>query len=348
MYELDFLPVESEDGGGTKSGDAIAGRFWLPDGSPRTLVVDAGYSAIGEDIVDHIRSFYGTERVDLVVSTHPDADHLNGLLHVLEDMDVGELLVHQPRNHLAPDEVKFFSNIEKVDAVIKAAVSRGVTVTEPFVGLTRWDGLFRILGPSIGYYETLIAQHVTAERTGTADKIRAAKALTAALAKGSDLLHRVLDYLPIETLEENPETSSRNNTSTVIFVSDAQNRILLTGDAGVPALSRAADEYERLIGSFRTTSLDVLQVPHHGSRHNMSPSLLDRVVGPKGSASNVQAIISSAKASSKHPSPKVTNALLRRGAHVVATEGRTICSQEGLSRAGWTPAPCVEPLDEVG
>jgi beta-lactamase superfamily II metal-dependent hydrolase len=102
MYQLDFLPVEAEDGNGSKSGDAIAGRMWLPDGSSRVIVVDAGYSAIGDDIVDHIRTYYRTNSVDLAVSTHPDADHLNGLQHVVEQMAVRELLIHRPRRHLTP------------------------------------------------------------------------------------------------------------------------------------------------------------------------------------------------------------------------------------------------------
>lgn len=71
-YELDFLPVEAEGGGGTKSGDAIAGRFRLSDGSSRVIVVDGGCTAIGDDLVDHIQRYYQTNVVNLVVSTHPD------------------------------------------------------------------------------------------------------------------------------------------------------------------------------------------------------------------------------------------------------------------------------------
>jgi glyoxylase-like metal-dependent hydrolase (beta-lactamase superfamily II) len=146
MYELDFLPVEAEDGNGTKSGDAITGRFWLADGTSRVIVVDAGYSAIGENVVDHVQTYYDTDRIDLLVSTHPDADHLNGLVFVLENLSVGELLIHRPREHFVSGDAELFSNIERVDAVIALAESQGVTVTEPFRGLTRWGGQFRVLG----------------------------------------------------------------------------------------------------------------------------------------------------------------------------------------------------------
>ncbi|MDL9944561.1 hypothetical protein QSJ19_02970 [Gordonia sp. ABSL11-1] len=347
MFEIDFLPVESDQGGGTKSGDAIGGRVWLDDGSSRVFVVDGGFSAVGEDLVEHIETYYSTDHVDLVVSTHPDADHLNGLLYVIENMSVGELLIHRPRDHMSSADSGFFTNIEKVDAVIAAAAARGVTVTEPFCGLVRWDGRFRVLGPTKDYYEELIRQSVDDERSGAAAKARAAKAMRAMVASGTDLLHRALSFLPhTETLAENPETTHRNNSSTIITITDTKTRILLTGDAGVPALEHAALEYERHYGGFDISRVALLQVPHHGSRRNLSPSILDRIVGPRGIESEVKAIVSSAKASPKHPSPKVVNALLRRGAYVVATEGRTVCYQSGLSRPGWSSIESLGPLDE--
>ncbi|WP_297736446.1 hypothetical protein [Mycobacterium sp.] len=348
-YELDFLPVEAAGGGGTKSGDAIAGRLWLPDGSCRVIVVDGGHSAIGEDLIDHIDTYYGTYTVDIVVSTHPDNDHLNGLLRVVEQMRVGELLIHQPRNHLAPADVAYFTNIAMVDAVIDAAESRGVTVAEPFTGLTRWGGQLRVLGPTEEFYEYLIGEHIREERSspGAAAARAAAKAYSAVRSAGLDVLSRTLPFLPVETLEENPQTSHRNNSSAVLLLRSADDhRILLTGDAGVSALSLAAAEYERLFGSFFSQPLNVFQLPHHGSRNNVSPSLLDRIIGSIGSVDTVSAVISSAKASPHHPSPKVTNAALRRGAHVVATEGRTVCAYAGLPRPGWAPVPGVRPLDE--
>lgn len=348
-YELDFLPVEAEGGGGTKSGDAIAGRLRLSDGSSRVIVVDGGYTAIGDDLVDHIYRFHQTNVVDLVVSTHPDSDHLNGLLPVLEQMVVSELMIHQPRNHLSAADAAYVTNLEKIDAVIDAARSAGAAVTEPFAGHERWGGQFRVLGPSLQYYEHLIEQHVREERSapGFAAAYAAARALSSLRSAAIDLLHKAAPFLPAETLGENPQTSYRNNSSTIVLLrSDDDRRILLTGDAGVDALSSAAAEYERHLGYFFDEPLNVFQIPHHGSENNVSPSLLDRIVGPIGSVNSVSAVISSAKASPHHPSPKVTNALLRRGAYVVATEGKTVCAYSGAPRAGWTPVPGVGPLEE--
>src|ERR1022692_3821664 len=97
-YEIDFLPVGEESSGG----DAIALRYGNLHGhrSEQTvIVIDGGYNANGEALVDHIRRYYGTDRVDIVVSTHTDQDHITGLEVVLEKMQVGKLLMHLPWNH---------------------------------------------------------------------------------------------------------------------------------------------------------------------------------------------------------------------------------------------------------
>lgn len=99
-YEVDFLGTDSE----SKSGDAIAIRFGSLKGSrdeQTVVVIDGGFNDDGARLVDHIRSHFGTDRVDLVISTHPDQDHINGLETVLNELDVDELWLHQPWEHNA-------------------------------------------------------------------------------------------------------------------------------------------------------------------------------------------------------------------------------------------------------
>ena len=163
-----------------------------------------------------------------------------------------------------------------------------------------------------------------------------------------NLLERVVDIFPVETLSENVETSARNNSSVITLLNIEGRRILLTGDAGIPALSNAADYYESLIGSFYENPLSLFQAPHHGSRRNLGPEILDRILGPKNYGhSTIPSIISSAKAAPKHPSPKVINALGRRGCKVSATEGNTVSyGYKAPSRAGWVPLTPYPPLEE--
>ncbi|WP_414171720.1 MBL fold metallo-hydrolase [Clavibacter tessellarius] len=91
MYDIDFLAVENEERNGTKSGDAII--VSLPDavdGVQKLVVVDAGFTDTGQQVIDNISRWYGAVPIDLIISTHPDSDHLNGLQSVLEAFEVRE------------------------------------------------------------------------------------------------------------------------------------------------------------------------------------------------------------------------------------------------------------------
>jgi beta-lactamase superfamily II metal-dependent hydrolase len=343
MYEIDFLPVESDAGPGSKSGDAITMRFSTGPGVQAVVVIDGGFSDTGNKIAEHVMQYYGTTHVDIMISTHPDTDHINGLAVAMETLTVGELLLHQPRLH--ERNVADFSNIEAVDNLLDTAKTRRVPITEPFTGLTRFNGQLRVLGPTTDYYEDLLAQHLLEVKTGVATARRTSSPL---LAKSVSLLERALTYLPIETLTDEGDTGPRNNSSVITLIQVDGRRLLFTGDAGVPALEHAAEEYERNIGPFYSAPLDFFQAPHHGSRRNVGPTLLNRILGtqtaPFGAPTS---FISSAKASPKHPSPRVVNALIRRGAKVFATEGRAICEPYGVTqRPNWGALIPLSPLEE--
>jgi len=73
-------------------GDAVLvetpdGRTMLIDGGPRSPYWDAGASIV----VPHLKH-RGIDRLDLVVATHPDSDHLGGLPAVFEAVSVGEFI----------------------------------------------------------------------------------------------------------------------------------------------------------------------------------------------------------------------------------------------------------------
>lgn len=98
--------------------------------------------------------------------------------------------------------------------------------------------------------------------------------------------------------------------------------VLLTADAGVNALWWALDYAEAQ--GVDLSSVDLVQVPHHGSRSNVGPTVLNRLLGPRlpvGSARKRYAVASVPKDDEKHPRKMVMNAFLRRGAPVCKTQG---------------------------
>src|SRR3989338_125782 len=97
QYEIDYIPV----GTGEKGGDAIALRYG-DFSSPTTqnvVVIDGGTKDSGKKLVEHIKTFYGTSYVDLVVASHLHTDHISGLTEVLENLTVAKIAVHCPWDH---------------------------------------------------------------------------------------------------------------------------------------------------------------------------------------------------------------------------------------------------------
>lgn len=341
MYEVDFMAVENSSEPTTRSGDAIAARFktaWQL--SPAVIVVDGGFTDTGQEVVDNVADYYGTSTIDLVISTHMDSDHLNGLQAVLEQCTVGELLVHQPWLYRA--DAYELGNYQRLRQLVDYARAQGVTVTQPFTGLTRFDGALQILGPTEQRYRELLDEALTAAPPPVA---AAAHDLVGGLKR---FAKRLFAGFPEETLEDDDDASARNQMSVITLLTIDGARMMLTGDAGIASLQAAADRYEQIVGPLSSNPLSLLQAPHHGSKHNLGPTVLDRLLGTEDVPHSVAtcAYVSSAAASTKHPSGKVLNALGRRGASVFVTDGKAQCFTSGIIRPGWSAATPVDPVDE--
>jgi beta-lactamase superfamily II metal-dependent hydrolase len=141
----------------------------------------------------------------------------------------------------------------------------------------------------------------------------------------------------IETLAEDGETSCENESSVILYGNFADRGVLLTGDAGIQALANVANYAERCGVNLATSRF--IQVPHHGSRRNVSPKILNRIVGPRvahGTQTTKTAFVSASKESETHPRRVVTNAFLRRGADVHQTKGQTKRHSHNMpDRTGW-------------
>lgn len=312
MIDIDFLWVGEEQ----KTGDAITCQFTDPStGQEVVVVIDGGFTDDGDRIADHVRTYYGTNRVDLAICTHPDDDHIRGLFKVIERLNVQRLLIHRPAEFgYTGDEVK----ASLVDDLIKTARNWGTAVDYGFAGTTYFGGALTIAGPTESYYRQLLGEQV-GYGSLTAS---VGRALTKAATSVRQTLRTLLGD-PGETMtSDNGGTTPRNNSSIITDLAVDGYRALFTGDAGVPALNRAAD-YLDMVG--RSAQIDFLDVPHHGSRHNLDPDTLDRLLGPiVGDAQVGSAFVSVGTKADDHPRPEVANAIRRRGYPVSATRGSNI------------------------
>ena len=154
----------------------------------------------------------------------------------------------------------------------------------------------------------------------------------------------------VETLDDNPPATSASNETSVVQIGLFQGkRVLLTGDVGPEGLAEAADYAEEL-GILSPP--DFVQIPHHGSRSNVTPSVLNRWLGnPLADANGRRgtAFVSMGKDADKYPRKKVKNAFIRRGYAVHATRGIGKRHHSGFGdRLGWSTAIPEEFSEYVG
>ena len=77
----------------------------------KNIIIDGGYPGPGRKVVSLLKR-KGIKRIDCVVATHPDMDHIGGLIAVLNSFEIGEVLdIGYPHTTRAYED--FLKTIEK-------------------------------------------------------------------------------------------------------------------------------------------------------------------------------------------------------------------------------------------
>jgi hypothetical protein len=337
-FEIDFLPV----GENSCSGDAICVRYGSPETGYTINIVDGGYASTTESIIGHLKTHYGhPARIDNVVLTHADRDHAAGLIGILEQYQVGALWMNRPwlyaeqtihnfhGNWTVPGLVRHLRDeFDKLVELESIAIRKKIPIYEPLQGAQ--IGEFVVLAPSRERYVSLIPD------LDKAPVVYKETALDWFVGVAKKAVALVRESWSGETLSDNPEPTSASNESSVVQAALIdQKLIVLTGDTGPDGLIEAANH----LAQFGLFQPYFFQVPHHGSRRNVTPTALNRWLGTPltdSSQSRGVAYCSAAADDEDHPRKKVVNAFIRRGYPVHTTNGIAKCHRNNMpSRRGW-------------
>lgn len=357
FFEIDFLKIES-----AKSGDAISLRYSI--GNEETIhVIDGGFKDTGDEIIKHIEQYYNHPTyIDRVILTHPDGDHAGGLQKVLEHFKVGELWMLCPWNYadeLIDKFTRFTSvdNLEKrlmelypnVAALEKIANDCNIPIYAPFQGEA--IGEFIVMSPTKEFYLNMV---VESDKTPEATKSIKddTSTITEFLEKAAKTVINFIKALWGEEIFSDESTSSENEMSVVQFANLCNKKILLTGDAGRQALTITLS-YAPYAG-LNLPGIDRFQVPHHGSRRNLSTEILDNLFGERlknkleEGKEIFTAIISASEQDKDHPRKAVIRSMIHRGGKVVTNQSATLTTYSNApKREGWSSAkPMIYPNEQ--
>lgn len=156
----------------------------------KNLLIDAGEREDGERVVAYLRD-HGVEKLDYVIATHADADHIGGMKTVIQNIKIDRfIMAYMPEGH-TPTTSTYAGMLE-------ALMDNGVKITPAKVGANYalGDAQVDILGPA-GDFEENNNQSVVCKVTfggrkflfmGDAEK----QAENALLSAGTDLSADVL------------------------------------------------------------------------------------------------------------------------------------------------------------
>lgn len=351
-FEIDLLPVGSEK----KSGDCIAMRYGdLVKGkeAQTVIVVDGGYSGTWKDTLKpHLSKYYNCEingklHIDIVILSHPDLDHVSGLVEMAKDEDVKieKIMMHRPWEELLPSWFKD-GRITKSslkdrlgDAFEKAKelddVTKNVTKPKLNVGKCNHKGAsITILGPTSEFYKTCIAN---CEKTPQ-------QANNVVNLPQSQSLKKSIDFEPYIEGEikwyDDENTSAINESSLIILFEYDGVKVLLTGDAGKQGLTNAIKYAKKR--SVKLNDCDIIKMPHHGSRKNVNPSIMKEFAGSE------KLYYSCASDDlGHHPSKRLINLMKEKGFKQYSTSGKYLHWGKDAPNRGWNAASDYGFFNEI-
>lgn len=353
-FEIDLLPVGSEK----KSGDCIAMRYGdLDNGKDKqtVIVVDGGYANTWKDILKpHLEKYYkcvynGKMHVDLVILSHPDGDHVSGLVEMAKDpeVEIGQVWMHKPWEELTPKWFKdgritkeslknrlgdAFEKAKELDDLSWTLSLKLLNVgTYPIKG----GATMTILGPTKEFYKSCIAN---CEKTpNQSEKIE-----NLPQSQGVKGIVRYESYTKgfIKWYDKEENTSPINESSFVLLFQYEGTKVLLTGDAGKEGLTQAI-EYAA-DNNIRLDNCTIVKMPHHGSRKNINPKILDAL---KGSTYFFFSCASDDEG--HHPSMRLINLMIEKGMKAYKTGGNTLHWGKNAPDRGWQTAAVYSSFQQI-
>lgn len=225
----------------------------------------------------------------------------------------------------------FYFAFDLADLAIKKIGE--LNISEPRVGSQYLNNVITILGPNIDLYKTsLINSDKTPEQLGYITEQKK-------FSTASDFEYE--DFEEGDKIEwyYDETTSPVNETSIITLINFDGNKILLTGDTGREGLRNAFD-YAESIG-ISLSDLKVFQVPHHGSRKNLSPELLDRFsasfcilsVPPNGDP--------------KHPSRRLINLMNQKNFSIYKTGNSSLHWGKNCPNRNWKSSDKIKYFSKI-
>ncbi|WP_454801406.1 ComEC/Rec2 family competence protein [Mucilaginibacter phyllosphaerae] len=313
VFNLKFLPATF--------GDCILVEYGSENELSRVLV-DGGTKGTRHAILDYMDALPEKERkFELVINTHYDKDHIDGILGILEmksiPFRIEEIWFNSWKHLLENEDVEQFGAIMAEDLTVGIkkhqlpwnAAFEDKAVVVPVSGklpeITLPGGLkLTILSP---YPENLVMLKKDWYNEVTKKGKVPGYGLTEPIpAAESEEIETFGMHLPdVEKLNKTkfkPDAAAGNGSSIAVLAEYAGKSALLLGDALPPVILKSLEKLK----PESKLSVDLLKLSHHGSGGNTGPELIEKLDCKRY-------VISTNGAIYRHPYPETMAWIIKRG-----------------------------------
>lgn len=282
IFNINFLPA--------RYGDSL----WIEYGEedrPNIILIDGGTGGTRKEIKELINELPEPKHIELLVVTHIDQDHIEGILNILEEETLGFTLGSiwfNGWNHLPDnDDVEFFGPVqgERLTAsILKHQLNWNLHFDKKAV-VIKEDGKLPEIDLKDGFKITLLSP--TKSNLVKLKKFWKKEVEDANLKPGFGLqveeitneeievFGTGIEHPDIEELIKLPfeEDSSAANGSSIAFLAEfAGKKILLSGDSFPSIILHSLNKIEKGV-----IPIDLFKLSHHGSASNTSPALINKL-----------------------------------------------------------------------
>ena len=329
--------------------DCVLVSFWSSYSVYRVLI-DGGNKCDAPIVRAFLRGLQ-IERIDDVLSTHLHDDHSGGLIELLADetLKFGKVWCHVPHWHIdsmdkvwaalkaagpSDEATAIRKSLQTVTDIYNIAKKRGIPLEEPFKG--KRIGVLEVCSPTVEFYNGLVVEMTDVAKIKAEDETQTRYDIQTNLEEA--MSKAILGESSDSSLLTDPHTTPENESSVVTGVTHDKKVCLFTSDAGTCALTNVLSDYPGC------KKLFWMQIPHHGSRRNVTKNLID-LFAPSTA-------FVSAEGSKKHPRRAVVNAFKDAGAKVYSTHYPNPlhlrqCVGTVPTRNGYEPATSLYDADKL-
>lgn len=309
VFRLTMLPASE--------GDCLLLSYGASEEKLRHIVIDGGRKATWHALKDKLADIADRgEAVELLLLSHIDADHIDGLVELVEAPD----LPLKPKAvwYNGYDQLKALEKavavspfgVKAADKYSKALAAKGWPINAAFDGAAIYTETKPDPFEFAGLTLTLISPTL-----GKLDKLRidwrkALKQPVTPLGPGSGSLESfgkrpMPETLNVETLSRpsNGDMTAPNGSSIALIAEYDGRRVLLGADAHPDALLASLN---RLRGGGQSYPVDLVKLPHHGSRANLTSEIIQMLDTSRFAISTSGAVFG-------HPDPEAISRLLKFG-----------------------------------